>query len=126
MTHTKDSSFDRISLEEKMKQHTSMIETLQKLKAKGYPITDQKIFEVESELLDIIRSRKKMKPSNELVVKDSITATDINMDEVNYDDAVPSALLEVKRAAAIDGGDSNAVVNILADDDDSSLEYVKV
>jgi len=82
MTHTKDSSFDRISLEEKMKQHASMIETLQKLKAKGHPVTDQEIFEAESELLDIISSREKMKPSNELVVKDSITATDNDPDEV--------------------------------------------
>ena len=35
-------------------------------------------------------------------------------------------VLEEKRAAAHYGGDSNAVVNILADDDDSSLEIFKV
>ena len=120
MTHTTDASFDRIPLEDKMKQHTSMIETLQKLKAKGHLITDQEIFEAESELLDIIRSRKKMKPSNEIGVKDSINTTGNNLDEVNYDDVVPSSLLEEKRAAAMHGGDTNAVVNIFADDDDSS------
>jgi len=126
MTHTKDSSFDRISLDEKIKQHTSMIETLQKLKAKGHAVTDEEIFDAESELLEIIRSRKKMKPSDDRVVKDSITATDNNLDEVNYDDVVPSALLEEKRAAALYGGESNAVVDMLGDDDDDSLEIFKV
>jgi len=126
MTHSKDSSFDRISLDEKIKQHKSMIETLQQLKAKGHAVTDEEILDAEYELLEIIRSRKKNKPSNELVVKHSITATDNNLDEVNYDDVVPSALLEEKRAAALYGGDSNAVVDILADDDDDSLEIFKV
>jgi len=42
MTHSKDSSFDRISLDEKIKQHKSMIETLQQLKAKGIYIPCRK------------------------------------------------------------------------------------
>ena len=114
------------SLEQFLLLRKSMIETLQQLKAKGHAVTDKEIFDAEYELLEIIRSRKKPKPSNELVVKDSITATDNNLDEVNYDDVVPSALLEEKRAAALYGGESKAVVDMLGDDDDDSLEIFKV
>ena len=101
MTHTKDASFDRISLEERLSQQSSMVETLQKLKAKGHPVTEEEIFEAETEMLEMIRSRKKFKQGGELgvTVPNAGNRTILSVDDGDHE--VPSATAEYLRAPAL-------------------------
>ncbi len=102
-----------------------MVETLQKLKAKGHSVTDEEIFEAETEMLEMIRSRKKFQPSGELPVKVPNAVSHSVMD-VDDEDDVPSSSAEELRASAIHGSDSNKSTgtNLMVNFDDSSSDYL--